>query len=67
MVVRNAFFRTLLEARAGEQIARRIAMKMATDNADTMIRTYTMESNRQRQAGITQQIMEIVGGAEALQ
>jgi len=65
--VKNALYRILLEASASEQIARRIAMKLATDNAEELIRVYTRKYNRQRQAGITQQIMEIVGGAEALE
>ena len=55
-----------VEASASEHIARRIAMKLATDNAEEMIKFYTRRYNRQRQAGITQQIMEIVAGAEAL-
>ena len=59
-------FRLLVEAAACEQIARRVAMKMATDNAEELVKIYTRRYNRQRQAGITQQIMEIVGGAEAL-
>ena len=41
-------------------------MKSATDNADDMIRTYTRQMNSARQAGITQEISEIVGGANAL-
>jgi F-type H+-transporting ATPase subunit gamma len=64
--VKNAFYRILVEAAASEQIARRIAMKLATDNAEEIIKTYTRRYNRQRQAGITQQINEIVSGAEAL-
>ncbi len=64
--VRHALYRILLEAAASEQIARRIAMKLATDNAGELVRFYTGKYNRQRQASITQQIMEIVGGAEAL-
>jgi len=64
--VKNALYRLLIEAAACEQIARRIAMKLATDNAEEMIHLYTRSYNRQRQAGITKQIMEIVGGAEAL-
>ncbi|MCZ6792608.1 MAG: ATP synthase F1 subunit gamma [Planctomycetota bacterium] len=59
-------YRLLLEAAASEQIARRMAMKLATDNAEELIRTYTRKYNRQRQAGITQEIMEVVAGAEAL-
>jgi F-type H+-transporting ATPase subunit gamma len=64
--VKNAFFRILVEAAASEQLARRIAMKLATDNAEEIIKVYTRRYNRQRQAGITQQITEIVSGAEAL-
>lgn len=63
----NLVYRLLIEAAASEQIARRVAMKLATDNAGEVIRAYTRMYNRQRQAGITQQIAEIVGGAEALQ
>jgi len=64
--VKNALYRLFVEAAASEQVARRVAMKLATDNAEEMIRMYTRSYNRQRQAGITQQIMEIVAGAEAL-
>lgn len=65
--VKNALYRIFVEAGASEQIARRVAMKLATDNAEEIIRFYTRRYNRQRQAGITQQIMEIVAGAEALE
>jgi F-type H+-transporting ATPase subunit gamma len=61
-----ALYKILLEAAASEQIARRVAMKMATDNAEEMIRAYTRKYNRQRQAGITQQIVEVVSGAQSL-
>lgn len=64
--VKNAFYRVLVEAAASEQLARRVAMKLATDNAGEMIKAYTRRYNRSRQAGITQQIMEIVAGADAL-
>ena len=63
--VKNALYRILVEAAASEQIARRMAMKLATDNAEELIRIFTRRYNRQRQAGITQQIMEIVAGADA--
>lgn len=59
-------FRGLLEAKASEHGARRTAMSSATDNAEEMIDELTLSYNRARQAGITQEIMEIVGGAEAL-
>ena len=64
--VKHTLYRLLLEAAAGEQVARRVAMKLATDNAGELTRFYTGKYNRERQASITQQIMEIVGGAEAL-
>lgn len=57
------FFQALVEAATGEQIARRIAMKNATDNAEEMGRTYNQLYNRNRQAGITQEILEVIGGA----
>lgn len=59
-------FNMLLEASASEHSARRRAMKAATDNADELIRTLTVSANRARQAEITTEISEIVGGAEAL-
>ena len=65
--VRNAVYRALVETAAGEQGARRTAMKNATDNASEMMNTLTRTYNRARQAGITQEIAEIVGGAAALE
>jgi F-type H+-transporting ATPase subunit gamma len=59
-------FAALLEAAASESAARQRAMKAATDNANEMIRTLTLEANQARQAQITQEISEIVGGADAL-
>jgi F-type H+-transporting ATPase subunit gamma len=59
-------FAAMLEAAASEQAARRRAMKSATDNADELIKALTRDANAARQAEITQEIMEIVGGAEAL-
>jgi F-type H+-transporting ATPase subunit gamma len=56
----------MLEAAASEQAARQRAMKAATDNADELIKTYRRQMNRARQDAITTEIMEIVGGAEAL-
>lgn len=61
------FFQALLDANASEQIARRIAMKNATDAASDMIKALTLQYNRVRQAKITQEIAEIVGGAAAIQ
>jgi F-type H+-transporting ATPase subunit gamma len=65
--VKQAVFRLFLEAATSEQLARRLAMKLASDNAEEMIGLYTRKYNRERQAGITQQIMEVVTGAEALE
>ncbi|MBV6494008.1 MAG: ATP synthase gamma chain [Turneriella sp.] len=62
-----AVYQSLLDAVAGEQIARRIAMKSATDAASDMIKSLTLQYNRVRQAKITQEIAEIVGGAAAIQ
>jgi F-type H+-transporting ATPase subunit gamma len=59
-------FTAMLEAAASEHAARRKAMSAATDNAEELIESYTREYNQARQAEITQEIMEIVGGAEAL-
>jgi F-type H+-transporting ATPase subunit gamma len=60
-------FTAMLEAAPSEHAARRRAMKAATDNATELIEDLTREYNQARQAEITQEIMEIVGGAEALQ
>ena len=65
--ITQVVYKALLDAAVSEQLARRIAMKLATDSADDMIKSYTRMYNRQRQAGITQQITEIVGGAQALE
>ncbi|MBX6333139.1 MAG: ATP synthase F1 subunit gamma [Gemmatimonadaceae bacterium] len=66
LYVRNAVFRALVETAASEQGARRTAMKNATDNAGELLNTLRRTYNRARQAQITQEIAEIVGGAEAL-
>jgi F-type H+-transporting ATPase subunit gamma len=65
--VRNAVYRALVETAAAEQAARRTAMKSATDNAGEMLNILRRTYNRARQANITQEIAEIVGGAAALQ
>jgi F-type H+-transporting ATPase subunit gamma len=59
-------YAALLESAASESANRQRAMKAATDNANELIRTLTLESNQARQAQITQEISEIVGGADAL-
>ena len=60
-------YRALVETAAAEQAARRTAMKSATDNAGEMLNLLRRTYNRARQAQITQEIAEIVGGASALQ
>ncbi len=64
--VRNVVYRALVETAAAEQAARRNAMKSATDNAGEMLNYLRRTYNRARQANITQEIAEIVGGAAAL-
>lgn len=67
LYVRNAVYRGLVETAAAEQAARRTAMKNATDNAGELLEILKRTYNRQRQAQITQEIAELVGGAAALQ
>jgi F-type H+-transporting ATPase subunit gamma len=64
--VASRIFYALLEAAAAELASRRRAMKAATDNANDLLETLTREANNARQAEITQEIAEIVGGANAL-
>jgi F-type H+-transporting ATPase subunit gamma len=64
--VATRVYAALLEAAASESASRRRAMKSATDNADDLIKDLTLMANRERQAQITQEISEIVGGANAL-
>ena len=64
--VESRVFAAMLESAASESAARRRAMKSATDNADDLIKSLTREANSARQAEITQEISEIVGGANAL-
>ncbi len=59
-------YRALLESAASELGARMTAMRNAAENAETMMEDLTLEMNRVRQAEITQEILEVVGGAEAL-
>ena len=60
-------FKCFLDAAVSEQIARMVAMKSATDNADEMIRTIRAQYNRARQSQITSELSEIIGGAAALE
>jgi F-type H+-transporting ATPase subunit gamma len=64
--VNARIYAALLESAASESASRRRAMKSATDNAEELIKSYTREANQARQAEITQEISEIVGGADAL-
>ena len=64
--IRSRIYTCLLQAAASELAARQRAMQTATDNAEELIRTYTRQANQARQAEITQEISEIVSGADAL-
>ncbi len=66
MSFRAKLFKCFLDAAVSEQVARMIAMKSATENADDMIKRLTMTYNRARQSSITNEIMEVIGGSEAL-
>ena len=60
------FYGALVEASASEENARMMAMQSATDNAEAMLHDLSIEYNRVRQAAITQEITEVIGGAKAL-
>jgi F-type H+-transporting ATPase subunit gamma len=64
--VEISIFRALLESTASEHGARMTAMRSASDNAGDIIADLTLQMNRERQAEITQEIMEVVAGAESL-
>jgi F-type H+-transporting ATPase subunit gamma len=64
--VESRIYQALLQSAAAEIAARRRAMKSATDNANELLEQFTLEANKARQAEITQEISEIVGGANAL-
>lgn len=64
--IQSRIFNAMLQSAASKHAATQKAMKSASDNADTLIRDYTRLANNARQAEITQQISEIVGGADAL-
>ena len=63
---KTQLFKCFLDAAVSEQIARMVAMKAATENADAMIQTLTMAVNRSRQSQITGELTELIGGVEAL-
>ncbi len=67
MYISNIIYQALLEAVASELAARMTAMSSATTNADEMIRTLTIDYNKARQYAITQEILEVVSGADAIQ
>ncbi len=64
--IESRIFNAMLQSAASEHAARQKAMKSASDNADKLVTTYTRLRNNARQTEITQQISEIVGGADAL-
>ena len=64
--LKTQFFKSVLESNASEQGSRMIAMSQATDNAGELLKELRLTYNRTRQAAITKEILEIVGGAEAL-
>ena len=64
--IESRIFNALLQSAVSEHAARRRAMKSATDNANESIRIFTQQMNQARQEEITQEISEIVGGANAL-
>ncbi len=59
-------FRAILDAQASEEASRMAAMENATKNADDMIKKLTLQYNKARQAAITKELMDIVGGVEAM-
>jgi F-type H+-transporting ATPase subunit gamma len=66
MAVKTALFQAFLDATTSEHVARMMAMKSATDNADKMVKALTMQYNRARQGQITTELSEIMGGVEAM-
>jgi F-type H+-transporting ATPase subunit gamma len=66
VAIESALQQAMFNSVAAEIAARRVAMDSATDNASELIADLTLEYNRERQAAITKELMEIVGGAEAL-
>jgi len=66
LTVKTAMFQSFLDATTSEHVARMVAMKSATDNADKMQKALTMKYNRARQSQITTELSEIMGGVEAM-
>ena len=67
MYITNSIYQALLEANASELASRMTAMSAASNNAEEMINTLTIDYNKARQASITQELIEIVSGAQGLQ
>ena len=66
LTVKTALFQCFLDASTSEHVARMVAMKSATDNADKMVKSLTLRYNRARQSQITTELSEIMGGVEAM-
>lgn len=66
MMVQNVMYSILIQSKTSEQASRRLAMENASDNAEELSESLTLKYNQARQAAITQEITEIVGGADAL-
>jgi F-type H+-transporting ATPase subunit gamma len=66
LTVRTTLFQCFLDATTSENVARMVSMKSATDNADKMVKSLTMQYNRARQSQITTELSEIMGGVEAM-
>jgi len=66
LTIKAALFQAFLDATTSENVARMVAMKSATDNADKMVKSLTMQYNRARQSQITTELSEIMGGVEAM-
>jgi F-type H+-transporting ATPase subunit gamma len=66
LYIENMVYRVFSETVAAEMIARRIAMKLATDNAEKLVKSLTLQFNKARQAQITTELADILGGSEAL-
>jgi F-type H+-transporting ATPase subunit gamma len=66
LTVKTALYQCFLDAVTSENVARMVAMKSATDNADKMVKSLTMRYNRARQSQITTELSEIMGGVEAM-
>ncbi|HEX8322915.1 MAG TPA: ATP synthase F1 subunit gamma [Tepidisphaeraceae bacterium] len=66
LAIKTAFFQTFLDAATSEHVARMVAMKAATDNAEEMARALSLQYNRARQSQITTELSEIMGGVESM-